>query len=286
MIFAASVGQAAEIERNAWQDGTIVITVIGPMVNEDVARFRQASAGVDRGIVLLQSDGGSLFAGIGIGRAIREKGLSTWVSSAQGACMSACGFAWLAGKLRMLDAKSRVGFHSAYVMENGKPLVSGSANALVGAYLRDLGLGDNAIFYVTAAQPESMKWLSQRDAASIGLNVTYIDQKQARSAKVDTPPAKWYDWRYVDGYMLVGSSLKRKMLPATRIEECSLVCENSIDCIAVNYDAKERTCHLKTDVVLAVKNKRYQAGYHFGSDVKTSNSGLSKDMLKLFRRPN
>lgn len=179
------VASAADIEVHEFQ-GVPIITVSGPMVNDDVERFRAVVAGVSSGTVLLNSNGGSLYAGIEIGKAIRMRGLATWVSSQQGPCMSACSFAWVAGTPRMLDKMSQVGFHAAYVWEAGKPVTTGSGNALVGAYLRDLGLSESAIFYATDAKPDAMKFLSSQDAVAIGLSLKYLDAYPVSDLKEST----------------------------------------------------------------------------------------------------
>lgn len=49
-------------------------------------------------------------------------------------------------------------------------------NALVGAYLNDLGLSPNAIRYITTPGPNDVQWLSIRDAIMIGINVETIQE--------------------------------------------------------------------------------------------------------------
>lgn len=79
-----------------------------------------------RFVVALNSNGGSLFGGMELGRKIRSAGFATAVHSylprkpgekfwnprqLPGTCMSACGLAFLGGEERTLDASSRIGFH-------------------------------------------------------------------------------------------------------------------------------------------------------------------------------
>lgn len=182
---------AAEIRRLDRPGQATLITVSGSLGNEDVERFRAALAGVGTGTVLLNSEGGSLYAGIEIGRTIRMRGLSTLVSPGVGECASACAFAWVAGTPRMLERGAKLGFHAAYILENGKPLVTGSGNALVGAYLRDLGLSDAAIFFATDARPESMRWLSESDVSRLGMSVSYLESDtEALSKYADRLPTE------------------------------------------------------------------------------------------------
>jgi hypothetical protein len=74
-------------------------------------------------------------------------------------CASACAIAWLGGARRHLDPSSSVGFHAAYIDENGRQIESGVANALVGSYANRLGLTDNAIIFITSAGPREMNWV-------------------------------------------------------------------------------------------------------------------------------
>jgi hypothetical protein len=83
----------------------------------------------------LQSDGGSVLAGIEIGEAIRLKGFQTLVVER---CASACALAWLGGTQRFMKAGAQIGFHAAYDSDSRRE--SGVGNAMVGAYLNRIGL--------------------------------------------------------------------------------------------------------------------------------------------------
>lgn len=200
MFALVAAAHAAEIKRYDFQ-GKPFVVVKGPLVTADVERFRTAVSGVTSGTVLMQSEGGSLYAGIEIGKTIRMRGLATWVSSHEGPCMSACAFAWVAGTPRMIDATAKIGFHAAYIWENGKPVMTGSGNALVGAYLRDIGLSDAAIFYATQARPESMKWLTKEDAAQIDLTIEYLNIMPSSNVSVEEDE-KWA-WALPQGLLPV-----------------------------------------------------------------------------------
>jgi len=86
-------------------------------------------------------------------------------------CASACAVAWLGGVHRLLGTGSKVGFHAAYVLKGHKATESGPGNAVLGAYLYQLGLSEDAIVYVTQAEPSSMRWLSLEQAAQYGIDV-------------------------------------------------------------------------------------------------------------------
>ena len=113
----------------------------------------------------------------------------------------------------MLDGRAQVGFHAAYVIEDGKPLMTGSANARVGAYLRDLGLSDDAIIYATDARPEGMRFLTRQDAQRIGLSLEYLDY-------ADSTPVDEWSWALPMGPLPVPEWAPRpKWLPYALVKE-------------------------------------------------------------------
>ena len=120
-------------------------------------------------VVFDNSNGGVLDAALQIGKAIRLKEFDTSVA-ANAECASACAYTWLAGKRRYMEPNAKVGFHAAYQIDaEGKPKTSGSANALIGAYLGDLGLSSEAMIYITDPGPEEMRWLTLDQANEIGI---------------------------------------------------------------------------------------------------------------------
>ena len=60
-------------------DSSAVVIVIGDFELGDEKNFIQAVLPLDNAVVVLTSNGGNLYAGIEIGRAIRLKSLSTFV---------------------------------------------------------------------------------------------------------------------------------------------------------------------------------------------------------------
>src|SRR5205085_443995 len=93
-------------------DRPIVITLEGPLVEEDEHQFATKTASIPSAFVAFSSNGGSLAAGLRIGEAIRRKGFSTFVPDGRH-CASACAFAWLGGIERFLGTDARIGFHAA-----------------------------------------------------------------------------------------------------------------------------------------------------------------------------
>ena len=161
---------AAEFRKSSLEPGSDLLEVVGDLSFGDEKKFIQLAIGSDNAIVVLQSPGGSVLAGIEIGRAIRLKGFSTYVPDGI-MCASACALAWLGGRSRLMSDTSKVGFHAAYTDENGTNNVSSVANAVVGAYLNQLGLPIAAIIYITKADPNRMQWLNFSDAQNVGIDV-------------------------------------------------------------------------------------------------------------------
>jgi len=165
--------QAATIERVATDDGSIIV-VEGDLVDGDQGKLQSAMAGLRRAVVVLSSDGGNLIAGIEMGKLIRLRGLSTLVMRGD-ACTSACALAWLGGVQRIADRGARIGFHAAYRTQGGKTHETGAGNALVGAYLTNLGFSENAVFLLTFTPPSQMLWLDSALARRLGIELAEVD---------------------------------------------------------------------------------------------------------------
>ncbi|MBS7811327.1 hypothetical protein [Roseococcus pinisoli] len=162
------------IERFA---GRNIIVISGPIMEETEAAFPLALAQAGaRPLVFLDSPGGIIQSGVAIGRLIRARGLQTVVPN-RSICFSACGLIWLAGEERWLGEGARVGFHAASTAPprgRGAGRVSSSGNALVGAYLGQLGLNDFQIGVLTEASPGRMLELnSLRPGQLAELGIAY-----------------------------------------------------------------------------------------------------------------
>jgi hypothetical protein len=154
-----------------------LIAIQGNFEFEDADKFTKSVAPFQNAIVVFESDGGNLIAGLHIGRLIHQKKFSTFVP-ANLRCASACAIAWLGGVRRFMGAGARIGFHAAFDARSKQE--SGAANALVGAFLKEIGLDYPAVFYITQAPPQSMTWLSMEDAARLGIQVTLLESPTAR----------------------------------------------------------------------------------------------------------
>jgi hypothetical protein len=154
-----------------------IIGVSGDIVAGDSLRFQNvAKQAGNRATVLFNSNGGSLEAGIEIGREIHRLAYQTAVVDT---CASACALAWLAGTNRFSADTAKIGFHVAFV-DGVEKRESGMGNAIVGLYVGELGYGQNVVEYVTSAAPDNMQWLNVHDAALLGIKVeTFVAKSLA-----------------------------------------------------------------------------------------------------------
>jgi len=184
--------QAAEITVTpADGDKDPIISISGEIKKGDDARFRSIAAELSSAIVLLDSDGGAITPAMDIGRTIKLREYSTAVYK-NGICASACALIWIAGTRRVVFEGGKVGFHASYQDIDGSKIQTGMGNALVGHYLSQLGFGEKAVMFATAAPPEKVLWLTSESASFAGIEYTIIPNKedppQVRSA-TSSPPA-------------------------------------------------------------------------------------------------
>ncbi|SEG63704.1 hypothetical protein SAMN04488144_1312 [Methylobacterium sp. 190mf] len=170
---AAGSTSAAEIERRTI-GGVPVILIAGQLVYGDERKFADVALGLGKAMVLLSGPGGNLQAGLEIGKAVRLKGFTTVVPKF---CASACALAWLGGQQRLVAPGARVGFHAAWERREGRNEVAAAGNAVVGAYLSQIGLSTPAILYLTQAGPNEVNWLTPPDARRLGIEANWVEDK-------------------------------------------------------------------------------------------------------------
>jgi hypothetical protein len=174
-LLALTVAKAADIVVKPLEGGSTLIAIDGELELGDIDSFRATAQPlpVGRTTVEFRSKGGKLLAGIRIGAQIRAKRFNTVVP--EGAqCASACALAWLGGVRRFVGEYSSVGFHTAYILKTAGPAESGPGNAILGAYLNQIGLSEEAILYITHAAPTSVQWMSLEEAAEYGIVVAKL----------------------------------------------------------------------------------------------------------------
>lgn len=111
------------------------------------------------GMVYLQSPGGDLVSAIALGRLIRHASLSTRVD---GSCASACVLVELGGVYR--TGFGRFGLHRPYATSYSDSLEAArtkvrQANALVAAYLTEMGIPARLLDVMNATPPDEIEWL-------------------------------------------------------------------------------------------------------------------------------
>jgi hypothetical protein len=165
-----------------------LVTVEGDLEAGDHNKFRTQVGRLTKAVVVFNSDGGNLLAGIEIGKTIRLKSFATVVLDGL-RCASACAFAWLGGSPRFMERGAQIGFHAAYIEDGGRASESGVGNALLGSYLTQIGLLEHAVVYITQAGPRQMTWLTLPDAKQIGIDVLPFE-KQTASSNPKQPPSE------------------------------------------------------------------------------------------------
>jgi hypothetical protein len=256
LFYSAVSTEAAEIGVIQKDADTAVINVSGQLEPGDDRKFAQAALQYENAVVALNSPGGRMLVGIELGKAIRLKGFSTLVDE-DALCASACGYAWLGGVRRGMSTGSRIGFHAAYVQENGQNRETGLGNALVGAYLNQLGLSQTAVAYVAAAPPDGMTWLTPEDAARVGIEVAVVNRRGHEAQESPTVTTI----KRIENSDILGHDFKRMPINGLTLEECERECSTNSDCKAFTFNARHSACFLKSDGARAYTSAGAQSGY-------------------------
>ena len=166
-------------------EGRVFVDLVGTINDEDFKTFKEKTDQINpigaghfkkQVVVTLVSYGGSIHPALQIGDLIRKRGLSTFVPGDR-TCTSACALIWLAGVPRTVGDTPQIGFHAAYDRTSGREV--GSTNAVVGAYLRDLGVGYKAIVFMTRKGPTSVEWLTPDLAMQLGITWAMLQRPRA-----------------------------------------------------------------------------------------------------------
>ncbi|MAM35517.1 MAG: hypothetical protein CMH28_10635 [Micavibrio sp.] len=167
------------------------IVISGEIRPNDEIRFNQIAQNISNGVVVLASPGGSVIPALEIGKIISERGFKTMVPD-NTLCASSCALIWIAGKEKFLDDSSVLGFHAAHIFKEGIAYESGVGNALIGAYLNDLGLSTKAIIFITTAPPEGIAVLDKKTGIDVGIAYSFLstgdDLLQKQSLELKNEP--------------------------------------------------------------------------------------------------
>src|SRR5262245_5025306 len=204
----AAPAHAADIKIDVEQR---YLVLEGRLVHEDFETFKTKAAQITGGArVFLTSEGGCIEAGIEIGRMIRMRGWQTVVPP-NAICASACALAWFGGTPRIMWPTSKIGFHAAYILRDGKPSTHAPGNAVVGAYLSQLGFSYAAIGYITSAEPTSLKWMTPEDAKRYGIAHEVMENKEQKAATPAAPPAEQPEKKRVWSHEEPDTTLEKAM---------------------------------------------------------------------------
>lgn len=240
-----------------------VIVIDGMLEDGDQKKFRDLALANEDAAVFFNSPGGNLLAGINIGEAIRLKEFSTVVADGD-LCASACGLAWLGGTQRLAGANARIGFHAAYVEKNGETNESGSANALVGAYLNKLGMSQSAIVYLTSAPPEDMQWLPLPEAKNYGIDLVIVrpdDTASTPTSPTPSPSPTGSGLKRLSGYDVYGFDLENMPVRNVSLDDCEASCQANSSCEAYTYNLARKACFLKSGGRTVLSNALSVTGY-------------------------
>jgi membrane-bound ClpP family serine protease len=175
-LLVGSFVKAAEI--TVLKNANLPIILINGVISPgDFDNFLRQSNGLVDAAVALRGPGGSLAEALFIGELINKRGYMTIVGPSD-ICASACALIWLAGSQRAMTADSSIGFHAASLLEGDVSKVSSTGNAVVGAYLTQLGFNLNAVVYVTSAPPTEIRWLSEEGALKNGIEFILISKDE------------------------------------------------------------------------------------------------------------
>jgi hypothetical protein len=177
---------AANMARLDSIDGYNVVAIEGEITGGDADKFQQITSGLKGStIITINSLGGKVVEGLQIAENIHDRHFLTLVQN-NASCASICGIMWLAGSTRHSGTAAHIGFHAA---SNADGTESGAASAMIGAFLGQLGLSYNAIYYITSAPPSGINWLSAAKAKELGITVTVHQPTPTAAAPAAAPVA-------------------------------------------------------------------------------------------------
>ena len=173
IMLAVGSSMAATITVHAPDgEGRVFVDVVGRIEDGDFETFKQKTDQIEAShpkklvIVTLMSYGGVIHPAMQIGELVRKRRMLTFVPGDH-TCASACALIWVSGWLRTVGDTPQIGFHAAYDKDTQRE--TGAANALVGAYLRDLEFSYKAIHFMTRKGPTGLEWLTPDLAKEVGV---------------------------------------------------------------------------------------------------------------------
>jgi hypothetical protein len=155
--------------------GRVYIDIRGLIAQGDDETFESlvgSNPDTTRVIVRLSSPGGNFASGISIASSIHEKHLATYVADNE-FCGSICAIIWVSGSIRVVGGpKSSIAFHNVYNSVTRQ--ASASGNAVLGAYLKQLGFSYSTIGWMTTPSIDEANYLTSANASQLGISVAEI----------------------------------------------------------------------------------------------------------------
>ena len=199
VVLGALVIPQSLLAANIYIQGQGPIRIQGTITKDDPARFRSLLAQLNpldpvRQNVVMDSDGGDVYAAIDIGRQIRAKALSTDIWD--GRCVSACVFAFAGGVVRMpclyVCDQTPLGIHRPYSTDTS--VASGSEadrlykkmDAAIRTYFKEMNISDLLADDMLRINPQDVKFLTRAEAERYGLagfDPAYEDLEASKMAK-------------------------------------------------------------------------------------------------------
>jgi hypothetical protein len=138
-------------------------------------RLSKALSGISGKVAIwLNSPGGNLFAGMQLGRIIREHGATTHIIDAgtllPGECYSACALVFLGGVYRFNDNGARYGVHRASLpveRATGERDLGQDLSPAIESYVREMGVDARLLELWAKAAPDEMYVLSPQEAKAL-----------------------------------------------------------------------------------------------------------------------
>jgi hypothetical protein len=171
-----------DILRLVVNGGQYEVFASGEIDEDSVAKFNDfvKNNHINDAVVLFDSPGGSLAAGIELGKTIRAMHFNTAIGSFgpdgrrlyQGFCASACAYAFAGGVYRFYYGdKEKLGIHQFYNSGNNQGDIGDTqlVSSVLINYLQVMGVDPQAFVAASAIRGDSMLWLTPDEAVSLGL---------------------------------------------------------------------------------------------------------------------
>jgi hypothetical protein len=172
---------AAEMTKGTLADGTEHIHIDGPIEQGDDRAFERLSRGVTRGIVSIDSLGGSIETAISIGRIVRDRNFDTIVGIVKDYgtlpyCYSSCSLIFLGGRKLYAATDATISSNRSNWVIGSNPLppnypMFGAQNTEVVGYLEKLSYSPEFIKFITVPSADVYGELTFAKAKNYGISI-------------------------------------------------------------------------------------------------------------------